>query len=139
MNIPLMSISGNFMRVEVIIVVAGMSVGGYDDRSMLRAEKHSVARIKLRIRDMKFIGFMFRVNVRVVGISVIRNPKMNDDNMSPSRIAHRATGQHRSLSRVFALASHGIIAGPTDVAVKKAVMLISFDNISFMGISLPMV
>ena len=139
MKIPLMNISGNFMRVESIIMVAGMSVGGYDDRSMLSAEKHSVARVRLKSRDMKFTGFMFRVNVRVVGISVIRNPKMNDDSMSPSRIAHRVIGQHRSLSSVFDLASHGIIDGPTDVAVKKAVMLISFDSISFVGISLPMV
>jgi len=50
------------------------------------------------------------------------NPKIKDESMSPTTIVHMATGQHKSLSRVFERVSQGTIDGPTAVAVKNAVM-----------------
>jgi hypothetical protein len=49
-------------------------------------------------------------------------PKRNDESMSPRKIAQMEIGEDMSLSNVLALASHGTIAGPTEVAVKKAVI-----------------
>jgi len=56
------------------------------------------------------------------GTSDTSIPKINEASISPKNIAHVETGEHTSLSKVFDLVSHGKIAGPTDVAVKKTAM-----------------
>jgi len=73
------------------------------------------------------------------GTSDMSRPKKKDANMSPSNMAQIEMGEHTSLSKVFDLASHGNIAGPTDVAVKKTVMLMSPGKSSFADTSRPIV
>jgi len=51
-----------------------------------------------------------------------RAPNRNEESTSPRKIVQMESGEDMSLSRVLALASHGTIAGPTEVAVKKAVI-----------------
>jgi len=46
-------------------------------------------------------------------------PKRNEERTSPRKIAQREIGDEISRSNVFAMASQGTIAGPTEVAVKK--------------------
>jgi len=58
----------------------------------------------------------------MMGNTETRAPNRNEESTSPRKIVQMETGEDMSLSRVLALASHGTIAGPTDVAVKKAVI-----------------
>ena len=68
----------------------------------------------------------------------MRMPKTNEDSTSPKNIVRRETGEDIRRSRVLALASHGTIAGPTDVAVKKAVIPRSPGISASIGMFLPM-
>ena len=49
-KIPLMKTSGNLTIEEIIITPAGVSVGGYEDKSMLKDAKQNVARMTPRAR-----------------------------------------------------------------------------------------
>ena len=49
-------------------------------------------------------------------------PNRNEERTSPRKIAQMEIGDETSRSKVFAIASHGTIAGPTEVAVKNAVI-----------------
>ena len=56
----------------------------------------------------------------MMGNTETRTPNKNEESTSPRKIVQMETGEDMSLSRVLALASHGTIAGPTEVAVKSA-------------------
>jgi len=58
----------------------------------------------------------------VSGIKEKVNPKRKEEKASPRKIAQMEMGDEISLSKVFAIASHGTIAGPIEVAVKKVVI-----------------
>jgi hypothetical protein len=73
----------------------------------------------------------------IIGKIDTNSPKRKEDKTSPRNIAHNEIGEEISRSRVFALASHGIIAGPTEVAVKKAVIPSSPGIRDSIGRSLP--
>ena len=64
-------------------------------------------------------------------------PKRNEENTSPRKIVQSETGEDISLSRVLALASQGTIAGPTEVAVKNAVIPSSHGTRASTGIFRP--
>jgi len=49
-------------------------------------------------------------------------PKRKEEKASPRKIAQMEMGDEISRSKVFAIASHGTIAGPIEVAVKKVVI-----------------
>src|SRR4030043_1513961 len=72
------------------------------------------------------------------GKAETRTPKTNEESTSPMNIVCRDTGEDMRRSRVLALASHGTIAGPTDVAVKKAVIPSSPGISASIGVFLPM-
>jgi hypothetical protein len=80
---------------------------------------------------------MLKVKTSISGITDMRRPKRKEESISPTIIVHRATGQHKSLSRVLERVSQGTIDGPTEVAVKNVVMPISPGNTSLKGIFLP--
>jgi len=122
MKMPLINTNGNLIKDEIIITPAGVSVGGYDDKSMLKDAKQKVARTTPEARTSKLTISTPRNKPTMMGKIDTKVPKRKEDKTSPRKIAHRETGDETSRSRVFALASHGTIAGPTEVAVKKAVI-----------------
>lgn len=122
MKTPLMKTRGNLIMDEIIITPAGVSVGGYDDRSMLKDAKQNVARTTPKARTNKLTIAIPSSRPTMIGNTDTKAPKMKEEKTSPRKIAHREIGAEMSRSRVFARASHGTIAGPTEVAVKKAVI-----------------
>ena len=58
----------------------------------------------------------------MTGNTETRAPKRNAESTSPRKIVQIEMGADMSLSRVLALASHGTMAGPTEVDVKKVVI-----------------
>lgn len=89
---------------------------------MLKDAKQNVARIipSPRIRGLTISTPMNKQ--MMTGNTETRAPKRNDESTSPRRIVQIERGEEISLSKVLALASHGMMAGPTEVAVKKAVI-----------------
>lgn len=122
MKMPLMKTSGNLIIEEIIITPAGVSVGGYDDISMLKDAKQNVARTIPKPRTSRLTISIPISRPVIIGNTDTKAPKMKEEKTSPRKIAHREIGAEMSRSRVFALASHGTMAGPTEVAVKKAVI-----------------
>ena len=122
MKIPLMNINGNFMNVDSIITLAGVSVGG-EESNIPNAEKQKVAN---GIPIIKATGLAISPPRRNMptdnGTIDISIPKTKDAIMSPSRIVLNDTGAETNRSSVFILVSEGAITGPTEVAVKKTVM-----------------
>jgi len=89
---------------------------------MLKHAKQNVART---IPTPRIKGSAIRTPMnkpKMTGNTEIRAPKKNEESTSPRKIVQIEMGEDTSLSKVFALASHGTIAGPTEVAVKKAVI-----------------
>jgi len=89
---------------------------------MLKDAKQNVART---IPSPRIKGLAIRTPMKrltITGNTETRAPKRNEENTSPRKIAQIEMGEDMSLSKVFALASHGTMAGPTEVAVKKAVI-----------------
>ena len=95
------------------------------------------AMTKPKSRAEKFSNSTLKVKTSNRGIMDMKSPKKNEDNMSPIIIVQMATGQQSSLSRVFERVSQGAMEGPTDVAVKNAVIPNNPGNISFRGMFLP--
>jgi hypothetical protein len=58
----------------------------------------------------------------ITGTTETRIPKRKEEITSPRNIVLREIGEDIRRSSVLALASQGTIAGPVDVAVKKAVI-----------------
>jgi len=89
---------------------------------MLKDAKQNVPRIipSPRIKGLTISTPMNKP--AITGNVEIRLPKRKEENTSPRKIVQIEIGEDMSLSKVFALASHGTMAGPTEVAVKKAVI-----------------
>jgi len=138
MKIPLIKTSGNLTIDEIIITLAGVSTGGYDDKNILKEAKQNVART---IPKPKITGLIKLTPINIPAITgkiETRAPKRNEENTSPRKIVHIEMGEEISLSNVLALASHGTIAGPTEVAVKKTVIPSNPGIRSFTGTFRPM-
>jgi hypothetical protein len=73
----------------------------------------------------------------IIGKAVTRIPKRKEEITSPKRIVLNETGEDMRRSRVLARASQGTIAGPVDVAVKKAVIPSKPGINATIGMSLP--
>jgi len=89
---------------------------------MLKDAKQNVART---IPSPRIKGLAISMPIdkpKRTGNTDTRAPKRNDENTSPRKIVQMEMGEDISLSKVLALASHGTMAGPTEVAVKKAVI-----------------
>jgi hypothetical protein len=117
-----MKTRGNLTIDDSIITLAGVSVGGYADRSMLKEAKQKVA---ATIPNPKTQGLRILTPINkpaTTGNTVMMAPKMNEESMSPRKIVQMEIGEDMSLSNVLALASQGTMAGPTEVAVKKVVI-----------------
>jgi hypothetical protein len=89
---------------------------------MLKDAKQNVARTTPKARINKLVISIPRRTPAVIGKTDTKTPKRKEERTSPRKIAHRETGEEISRSRVFALVSQGMMAGPTEVAVKKAVI-----------------
>jgi len=122
MKIPLMKTIGNLIIEEIIITPAGVSVGGDADKSMLKDAKQNVARMTPRARTNGLSISIPKNKPPTIGNIDTKAPKRKEERTSPRKIVHKEIGEEMRRSRVLALASHGTIAGPTDVAVKKAVI-----------------
>jgi hypothetical protein len=121
-KIPLMKTSGNLIREDSIIMVAGTSVGGYADMSTPRDAKQNAPAVIPSPSNSGLAISTPRNKPMITGNTEIIAPKRKDESMSPTKIVQIETGQDTSLSRVFDLASQGTIAGPTELAVKKTVI-----------------
>ena len=89
---------------------------------MLKDAKQNVASAIPRPR-IKGLRILTPINKPTnTGTKEISIQKRNEESISPKKSVHKEIGEDKSLSKVFALASHGTIAGPTEVAVKKAVI-----------------
>ena len=89
---------------------------------MLKDAKQNVART---IPNPRINGLTILTPIsmpKITGNMETTAPKRNEESTSPRKIVQMEIGEDMSLSKVFALASHGTMAGPTDVAVKKAVI-----------------
>jgi hypothetical protein len=121
-----------------IIIVAGLSVGGYAESNMLKDAKQKVDNTSPKQRSKGLTISIPISRLAATGKAEMRIPKTNEESTSPMNIVRRETGEDIRRSRVLALASHGTIAGPTDVAVKKAVIPSNPGIRSSIGVSLPM-
>lgn len=122
MKMPLMKTRGNLTMEEIIITPAGVSVGGYDDKSILKDAKQNVAKTTAKARTSRS-NIIIPINKPTrIGNIDIETPKRKEERTSPRKIVHRVTGAEISRSRVFARVSHGTMAGPTEVAVKNVVI-----------------
>lgn len=89
---------------------------------MLKDAKQKEARI---IANPRIKGLTISAPMNppiIIGIKEKMTPKRNEERTSPRKIAQMEIGDETIRSKVFAIASHGTIAGPTEVAVKKAVI-----------------
>ncbi|MEM3527842.1 MAG: hypothetical protein QXI59_05920, partial [Candidatus Bathyarchaeia archaeon] len=128
--------SGNLMRVESIIALAGISVGGVE-KMAARDEKQKDPN---SIADRNVSGyktFAPRFRPMMSGTSEKTMPNMKEARMSPNIIVETDTGQDMSLSRVFDLVSQGMTIGVTAVDVKKTVTTVRFDIKKLTSRSLP--
>ena len=89
---------------------------------MLKDAKQNVARMTPKARTNKLTISIPMNRATMMGNNDTKAPKRKEESTSPRKIAHREIGEEISRSRVFALASQGTMAGPTEVAVKKAVI-----------------
>ena len=89
---------------------------------MLKDAKQKVERTRPKHRRKGLITLTPIRKLAAAATAETRTPKTKEESTSPMNIVRRETGEDMRRSRVLALASHGTIAGPTDVAVKKVVM-----------------
>ena len=118
MNIPLIKIMGNLIKVDSIIIFDGLSVGGADMTSP-RDEKQKAARIVPMIRFKFIIPTPSRIALTKKIKKVIKMPNRREAITSPRMMAHKAMGAEINLSKVLILVSHGAIMGPIDETVTK--------------------
>jgi hypothetical protein len=104
---------------------------------MLKEAKQKAARMIPRPRSNGFDISTPMAMPKAMGNTETMIPKEKEEKTSPRKIVHRETGEEMSLSRVLDLASHGTIAGPTEVAVKKVVMPSNPGIRSCTGVFLP--
>ena len=105
---------------------------------MLKDAKQNVARRTPEARTNKLTISIPMNRAKIMGNTDTKAPKRKEERTSPRKIAHREIGEEISRSKVFALASQGTIAGPTEVAVKKAVIPNNPGIRASAGRSLPM-
>ena len=89
---------------------------------MLKDAKQNVERTSPKHRRNGLIISTPKSRLAATAKAETKTPKTNEESTSPMNIVRRETGEDMRRSRVLARASHGTIAGPTDVAVKKAVI-----------------
>ena len=122
MKMPLMKTRGSLIIDDIIITLAGVSDGGYADNTMLKEAKQKVPRTTPNPRIKGLTISTPIIMLTAIGKIETSAPKRKEDSTSPRKMVHREIGEDTSLSRVLALASHGTIAGPTEVDVKNAVI-----------------
>ncbi len=121
MNIPLIKIIGNLIKVDSIIIFDGLSVGGAEITSP-KEEKQKAARIVPMIRLKLTISIPSKIMLAKKINKVIKRPNEKEAIISPKMIAHKAIGAETSLSNVLIRVSHGAIIGPMDETVTKSVI-----------------
>ena len=121
MNIPLIKIIGNLIKVDNIIMFEGLSVGGAEI-SNPKEEKQKAAKIVPAIRLKLIISIPSKIMLPKKIKKVIKRPNESEAIISPRMIAHTAIGAEISLSNVRIRVSHGAIIGPMEETVTKRVI-----------------
>jgi len=119
MNIPLIKIIGNLIKVDSIIIFDGLSVGGAEI-SNPKDEKQKAARIVPASRLKLIILVPSKIMLAKKMKKVIKRPNKREAIMSPKIIAHIVIGAETNLSKVLIRVSHGAIMGPIDETVTKS-------------------
>ncbi len=122
MNIPLIKIRGNLIKLDNIIIFDGLSVGGAEI-STPNDEKQKDAKIVPIISFKPIILIPSKIILTKKTNDVIKRPNKKEAVISPRIIAHMAIGAETNLSKVIIRVSHGAITGPIDVAVTKSAIL----------------
>jgi len=121
MNIPLIKIMGNLIKLDNIMIFAGLSVGGAEISSP-KDEKQNAARIVPTIRLKLIIPVPSKIMPTKRIKKVMKRPNKREAIISPKIIAHTAIGVETNRSKVLACVSHGAITGPIDEAAAKRVI-----------------
>lgn len=99
-----MKTRGNLIIDEIIITPAGVSVGGYADRRMLREAKQKAARMTLSARTSTLTIVTPANKPPRMGNIDTETPKMKEERTSPRKMAQRLIGDETNRSRVLARA-----------------------------------
>ena len=118
-NIPLIKIKGNLIKLESIIMLEGLSVGGEEIKSP-KDEKQKAASIVPKIKLKFIIPHPSKITLTKKMKKVIKSPNRKEATMSPSIIAQSAIGEETNLSKVFIRVSQGAITGPMEETVTKS-------------------
>lgn len=121
MKIPLINIIGNLISVEIIIIFAGVSVGGVESKDPSAEKQNDASNIPAIIRWGKCIEIPPNIPTKSGTMEIII-PNKKEARISPVIIVEIDTGEETNLSRVLVLVSQGAISGTTAVEVKKRVI-----------------
>lgn len=115
-----MKIKGNLIKLDNIIMLEGLSVGGAEitnpnDEKQKAARNVPTTKLRLIIPAPSRITLTKRIK------KVMKRPNKREAIMSPKMIAHKAIGDEISLSKVLIRVSQGAITGPIDETVTKSV------------------
>lgn len=120
-NIPLMKIKGNLIKVDNIIIFDGLSVGGAEINSP-KDEKQKAAKSVPTIRLKLIIPIPSKMILTKRIKKVMKRPNKREAVISPKMMAHTAIGAETSLSNVLIRVSQGAIIGPIEETVTKSVI-----------------
>ena len=120
-NIPLMKIKGNLIKVDNIIIFDGLSVGGAEINNP-KDEKQKAAKSVPTIRLKLIIPIPSKMILTKRIKKVMKRPNKREAVISPKMMAHTAIGAETSLSNVLIRVSQGAIIGPIEETVTKSVI-----------------
>jgi hypothetical protein len=109
---------GNLIRLDNIMIFAGISVGGAD-MTRARAEKQNDAMTVPIIIEIETIPVPSSSMLAIKTINVMIKPKRNEATLSPRITAQSAMGAETRRSNVRVRVSHGAMTGPMEEAVTK--------------------
>ena len=116
---PLKKIRGSLTRLEMVIILEGLSVGGVEKR-VPNTAKHKADRITVTIKRNGLCSGASVKRLMPMGTSERKTPNRNAANTSPASIAGSVNGAANKRSRVRVRVSKGRIAGVVAEAVKKS-------------------
>ena len=135
---PLKKIRGSLTRLEMVIILEGLSVGGVEKR-VPNTAKHKADRITVTIkRNGLCSGASIIKRLMPMGTSERKTPNRNAANTSPASIAGSVNGAASKRSKVRVRVSKGRIAGVVAEAVKKSAIPIRPGTRLLEGTFLPM-
>jgi hypothetical protein len=124
-NTPLMKTRGNLTRLEIVMMLAGLSVGGVEKR-VPRTAKQRADKITVTINKIGRLSSAPRTNTLMkIGTKDRNRPKKKAAKTSPAIRFGRVNGDVNNLSSVRVLVSKGSTAGVVADAVKNTAIPIN--------------